>query len=983
MPHGWNDGEIQELWTLSAAEVALLPGMTDKRRLGFAVQLKFMQIHGRFPDRDEVDPSALEWVATQLGCTAEALSGDQMLDRQGRRHRRTIRRYWGFRPTTGIDFKRLGEWLIAEVLPLDPRARHGIDAARDWCRRQRLESPALGTLHRILRSAVRTFEIGWQEAIGSRLSDAHKAAMDRLLMAEEPESDDPTVGDSADQSVSFTSLKHDVGKAGLETLLSAIAKTQCIDDVKLTTAVFQGVPAKFIDLFSLRCATESIRDLRRHPAAIRYSMVAMYCWRRRQQLTDALLDGLLQVVHNLGTRAEKKIDQRQFAQFKKVRGKAGLLFKLAETAVEHPDGIVKEVVYPVVGQKTLKQLVAEFKAMGFEYEREVQDQMRSSYGHHYRRMLMPILDAVQFESSNVVHRPVIDALNVLKENRDSGSRFYEADQVPLVGVVPRKLRKILVEKTKTGGERVNRINYEICVLRALRKRLRTKELWVDGADRYRNPAHDLPADFEGKRDSYYDLLGASKEPEVFIEKIQRALRHGLATLNAGLPTNPKVRLRAEGKNRIRVAKLEKQPDPPNTAALKREIARRWSEVNLIDIVKEVDLRRNFTAEFRTSGSRETLDPDALRQRLLLCLFGIGTNIGLKRVASHQPQVTYEELRHVKRRFVHKDALRAAIAEIVNGTFQIRQPAIWGDVTTACASDSKQFGAYDQNLMTEWHARYGGRGVMIYWHVETHSTCIYSQLRRCSSSEVASMIEGVLRHCTEMDVQRQYVDSHGQSEIAFAFSTLFGFDLLPRLKGIARQKLYLAAPGDGEQYAALTPILTRAVDWELMRQQYDEMIKYATAMRVGTAEPEAILRRFTKANVGHPTYLALAELGKAIKTIFLCRYLHEESLRREIHEGLNVVENWNSANGFIFYGERGEIATNRVEDQELAVLALHLLQICLVYINTLFIQDVLADPAWRNRMTPEDWRGLTPLIYAHVNPYGRIELDMQRRLSIAA
>jgi TnpA family transposase len=45
-----------------------------------------------------------------------------------------------------------------------------------------------------------------------------------------------------------------------------------------------------------------------------------------------------------------------------------------------------------------------------------------------------------------------------------------------------------------------------------------------------------------------------------------------------------------------------------------------------------------------------------------------------------------------------------------------------------ASDSKKFGAWDQNLMTEWHVRYGGRGVMIYWHVEHKSTCIYSRLK---------------------------------------------------------------------------------------------------------------------------------------------------------------------------------------------------------------------------------------------------------------
>ena len=68
-------------------------------------------------------------------------------------------------------------------------------------------------------------------------------------------------------------------------------------------------------------------------------------------------------------------------------------------------------------------------------------------------------------------------------------------------------------------------------------------------------------------------------------------------------------------------------------------------------------------------------------------------------------------------------------------------------------------------MTEWHIRYGGRGVMIYWHVEKKSVCIYSQLKRCSSSEVAAMIEGLLRHCTEMSVEKNYVDSHGQSDLA--------------------------------------------------------------------------------------------------------------------------------------------------------------------------------------------------------------------------
>ncbi len=462
--------------------------------------------------------------------------------------------------------------------------------------------------------------------------------------------------------------------------------------------------------------------------------------------------------------------------------------------------------------------------------------------------------------------------------------------MPLEGVVPKKWRHIVIDTAKDGAERVNRIDYEVCVLQALRKRLRAKEIWVEGADRYRDPEQDLPADFDEKRDTYYDMLKVRKDAQVFIEQVKTAMRQWLKTFNDSLPSNPKVKLRKQGKNIIHLSPYTAQTEPPNTAALKREIGRRWSDVELIDIVKEVDLRLNFTSAFRTAASREVLDPPVLQRRLLLCLFGIGTNVGLKRVASQQPGVTFDELRYVKRRFVNKEALRAAVAEIVNGTFRIRQAAIWGDATTSCASDSKQFGAYDQNLMTEWHARYGGRGIMIYWHVDQNSTCIYSQIKRCSSSEVAAMMEGVLRHCTTMEIEQQYVDTHGQSEVAFAFSYILGFDLLPRFKLIARQKLSMVDADDAKQFANLEPILVRAIKWDLIAQQYDEIIKYTTALRLGTADSEAILRRFSRADPVHPTYQALAELGKAIKTLFLCRYLHEESLRREIHEGLNVVEN---------------------------------------------------------------------------------------------
>jgi hypothetical protein len=132
---------------------------------------------------------------------------------------------------------------------------------------------------------------------------------------------------------------------------------------------------------------------------------------------------------------------------------------------------------------------------------------------------------------------------------------------------------------------------------------------------------------------------------------------------------------------------------------------------------------------------------------------------------------------------------------------------------------------------------------------------------------------------------------------------------------------------------------------------------------------------------HPTYKAFAELGKAIKTIFLCQYLHSKELRREIHEGLNVVEQWNSATDFVFFARRGEMASNRREDHEISMLALHLIQNCMVYVNTLMIQKLLAQPHWQGKFTPRDYAALTPLIWEHVNPYGRFDLDMNTRLAL--
>ena len=316
--------------------------------------------------------------------------------------------------------------------------------------------------------------------------------------------------------------------------------------------------------------------------------------------------------------------------------------------------------------------------------------------------------------------------------------------------------------------------------------------------------------------------------------------------------------------------------------------------------------------------------------------------------------------------------------LVNANYAARDPNLWG-AGTACASDSKKFGSWESNLMTEWHARYRGPGVMIYWHVEKGRLRVYSQLKSCSSSEVAAMMEGLLRHGTDVPIEANYVDTHGASDIGFAFTHLLGYSLLPRLKNIGATRLYLPDAGLAQALTHLETVLTRPIRWDLIAQQYDQMVKYATALKLRTAESEQILRRFTRPGPQHPTFAALIELGRAVKSIFVARYLRSEALRREINDGLQVVENWNSANGALFYGKDRELTGADRDSQEISVLALHLLQSALVYVNTLLLQRILADQPIA--LTAEDRRAISPLFWTHVRPYGTFQLHPDRHLDL--
>ncbi len=959
----------------------------DKHAVALAVTLKYFQIQKQYPSHKNQPPECLiHSISTQLDCPEITLQDFDWHynSKTLQRFRNIIREKLNYRKVTEKDSFAFISWFKIDIAPSAPTPVQSHAYAEDYFAKHQIELPTRERLKRHIQSAHVQFESELFTTLSCLLPEASKIALDQLLTSDEDIPSDKTIPNDEITSNGLYQLKKTLRKIDFDTISEFIETLNALNTIALPKLQLKTYQRKLLLKYHQRIMTESPGEIQAHPDTMRYSMLAIFCYVQQQQMIDTLTQVFIDATNKIELKAQHKIKKDILKDVACVKGKFDILYNLAELASNKPQGIIEEIIYPAVDQKTLQNLAKELKHRGHWYEQTVKIKMRSLYSHYHRRILLPILRALTLHAQHSDYQPMIDAVDfILDHSSDTKKRIPFTDQVPLDGVIKNPWRPLVIEsKEKEGKSFINQFNYELAVYDTLREKLDCKSIWVNGAYRYRDPDEDLPQDFYKNKDYYFDLLKLPKNADTYIDDVKKRMNHALNQFHSGLPNNQKIKITTKNnKSWIKISTSDSQKSPDNIDTLKADVSARWPALSLLEAFKETAIRTHLLKEFHTVCDFERLAPEILSKRLLLSLYGIGTNTGLKRTGSGNQDVTYNDLRYIKRRFITASRIRAAIVRVVNKTLALRDTNIWGEGNISVACDSKKINVWDQNLMSQWHARYRGPGVMIYWHVDQKSLCIYSQLKTCLSSEVASMMQGVLHHGTEMEVKEATMDTHGQSLPGFGFSDLLHFTLLPRIKGIQREKLSLPDEGSRKAYPELDLILGSPINWQLIHDSYDELVRYAAALKLGTVDSDIILKRFKSTNYQHPVYKALIELGKAIKTIFLCRYLHSEELRIEINASQNIVERVNGFMDFIFYGKLGEISTNKTQDQELAILCLHLLQASLAYINTLLIQQVLSTPNWKGKLSDTDKRAITPLIHGHINPYGLFPLDMNTRIDI--
>ncbi len=540
--------------------------------------------------------------------------------------------------------------------------------------------------------------------------------------------------------------------------------------------------------------------------------------------------------------------------------------------------------------------------------------------------------------------------------------------------IPNKWWRVVTGKTSRDADvdKVDRRYFEICLCSQVWLELKSGDLFIEGSEKFGDWRNQLISweEYNSSLETYCQQTGCTTNPNEFVKELKTWLTETIRRVDATFPANESVSIK-DGEPVIH--QYNRTEKPEGFAKIEQLIEQRLPEYDILDILSDTEHWLNWTKHFSPISGFETrlVYP---QQGYIASTFCYGCNLGPTQTARSVKNLDRKQVAYINRRHVDEEKLLNANVEVINEYNKFALPKFWGSSKSASA-DGTKWDVYEQNLLSEYHIRYGGWGGIGYYHVSDTYIALFSNFIPCGVWEAVYILDGLLENKSDIRPDTLHADTQGQSETVFGLAHLLSIQLMPRIRNWKDLKFYL--PSEDLSISHLNQLFSDTIDWNLIENHFHDMLRVAISISQGKIRSSTILRKLGTYSRKNKIYFAFRELGRVIRTVFLLDYIASIQLRQIIDIATNKSEWWNRFLKWVSFGG-SLIRENNRKEQRKVIRYNHLVANLVIFHNVVTMTGIINQLISEGyTVTEEILARIAPYQTEHINRFGSYTLNFDR------
>ncbi|NRO98794.1 Tn3 family transposase [Paraburkholderia sp. NMBU_R16] len=952
--------EIALHYRLDESDLALIRQRRGAHnRLGFAIQLCYLRYPGIQLTPDAEPPTVLlEYIGQQLRVKPSVWSEYAKRDETRREHALELQQAFGYRSFTVADYRHVRAWLTELALQTNSAVMLSQQLV-DELRRQRILLPTSRMIDRLCVEALARGTRLFYQRLTNGLDDGHRERLDRVLTPR-----------AETRTIVLTWLRQPSGEAKAAKIIQHLDRLDLIREIGLPPELGRTAHQNRLSQLAREGAQMSIQHLRDLEQTRRYATLVALLLDTQATVIDQTLDMNDRFIGKLFSDAKRKHAETFHNQGKAVNQKVRLYSRVGRALIDarKTGADPFKAIEAVVPWETFTQSVVEADQL---IQPESFDHLHLiASGHNQLRRYAPrLLDAFAFGAAPVA-QPVLDAIDTLKAMNQHNARPVPKD-APTGFIKPRWEQHVLTD------EGVDRRFYELCAMSELKNALRSGDVWVPGSRQFKDFEEYLlpPARFAELRDTGALPLSIDTDGERYLRERLGLLKEKLAELNrrAAAGELPDAEIADE---LLKIKPLAKSV-PEEAESLEEDLFGLIAPVKVTELLMEVDQWTNFTQHFthlRTGAASKD------RAMLMTVILSDAINLGLTKMAVACPGSTFSKLDTMRAWHVRDETYSKGLAELVNYQHRLPFAQHWGAGTTS-SSDGQYYPVGGLGEHTgQVNMRYGSQpGITLYTHISDRYAPFHAKPITTTIRDSTHVLDGLLYHESELRIEEHYTDTNGFTDHVFALCPAVGYRFAPRIRDLKEKKLYV--PDDPKLYPALKNFLgDKPINTKIIQPQWSEWLRLATSIKQGTVTASLMLRKLASYPRQNGLALAMREIGRIERTLFLIDWLLDPELRQRVTAGLNKGEARNSLARAVCFNRLGQIRDRTFELQRHRASGLNLVVAAIMLWNTVYLERaVTARRAQGYQVDEALLKHVAPVHWNHVILTGDYNWRQNRRV----